>query len=80
MRQRNNTGYTIVVQPPEGSHRPPFELGPGEVVDYPDPIAGCGAEDGAVPPSDEPAADTPPAKPTTTKKSTAKPADGGDPA
>lgn len=67
MRQRNDTGYPIVVQPPDGSDRAPFDLAPGEETDYPDPIAGCVA------------VEEPPAK-AAAKKTPAKTADGGDPA
>lgn len=72
MLQRNVTGYPIVVQPPDGSHRDPFELAPGEDIDYPDPIVGCAAEapgaevpdvDPVDPPPGEPPVDEPPAEP-----------------
>lgn len=42
MLQRNESGYTLHVQPDDGT--PPFELAPGEEVDYPHPIAGCAVE------------------------------------
>jgi hypothetical protein len=73
--QRNITGYTLVVQPPDGSHGAPFELAPDETVDYPDPIAGCAT---AEPATAEPApADQAAAKPATKTPAKTKAADGG---
>jgi hypothetical protein len=83
--QRNITGYALVVQPPDGTHRQPFELAPDEEIDYPDPIAGCAA----IPPGPEPAPEpdpktpNPKSAPKPDPKSSNKPdatADGGDPA
>lgn len=72
MRQHNITGYPLVVTPSDGS-TDPFELAPDETVDYPTPIPGCAAD------APEPA-DDPPAPKAAAKKTTAKTADGGDPA
>lgn len=78
MLQRNITGYTLTVQPPDGSHRDPFDLAPDEEIDYPDPIAGCAA----IPPGPdpEPAAEPKPAaKPAAKAPSKPAPAaDGGE--
>lgn len=57
MLQRNVSGYTLHVQPDDGT--PPFDLAPGEEIDYPHPIAGCAAE--------------PPAKDTAAKPAKPKP-------
>jgi hypothetical protein len=93
VRQRNVTGYTLVVTPPEGpdgTAPAPFEQPAGEEIDYPDPIAGCAAdipdpapadpEDPPVDPEDPPAdpAADPPAPKTKTKAAAAGKADGGD--
>lgn len=80
MLQRNITGYTIVVQPPDGSHREPFELANGEEVDWPDPIPGCAALPPAPAPEPEKPADPAPPTPKKTPSKPAASADGGDPA
>ncbi|WP_134667842.1 hypothetical protein [Amycolatopsis sp. CFH S0078] len=86
MLQRNITGYALVVQPPDGSHRAPFELAAGEEVDYPDPIAGCAAIPPGPDPEPAPDPKTTDPEPKTPPKSggkSTKPdatADGGDPA
>ncbi|MFB9925996.1 hypothetical protein ACFORO_12545 [Amycolatopsis halotolerans] len=79
MLQRNITGYALTVQPPDGSHRDPFDLAPDEEIDYPDPIAGCAA----IPPGPDPEPEPDPkpaAKPAAKTSKPAATADGGDPA
>lgn len=70
MRQRNISGYPLAVRPlpaePDEVAADPFEIGPGEVVDWPELLAGC------TPETEQPEPDAP------VKRRKSSPAAAGD--